>query len=67
MDRFLTIRDVCAQVGASKATVYRWIQAGEFPHGDRPFADLSVGAAAVRWPASAIEAWIEARKEAKTA
>jgi prophage regulatory protein len=41
-----------AQTGLSKTEIYRRIRQGDFP------APIKLGARAVAWPSSAIEAWI---------
>lgn len=48
--RFLRIADVVASTGFSRATLYRWIEAGTFP------APVKIGAAS-RWIESEVEAW----------
>ncbi|MFL9998801.1 AlpA family phage regulatory protein [Paraburkholderia sediminicola] len=44
-----------ASTGLSKTQCYRLIQRGEFP------APLKIGARAVAWRASEVQAWIDAR------
>ncbi|CAE6865510.1 hypothetical protein R69658_07838 [Paraburkholderia aspalathi] len=44
-----------AATGLSKTQCYRLIQRGEFP------APLKIGARAVAWRASEVQAWIDAR------
>ena len=53
--RFLRLSEVRGRVPYSRPTIYRLIAAGEFP---RPY---SLGARAVAWLESEIDAWIEAR------
>jgi len=53
--RFLRLSEVRNRVPYSRATIYRLITAGRFP---RPY---SLGARAVAWLESEIDAWIEAR------
>lgn len=54
-DALLRRADVELLTGLSRSSIYRLISEGSFP---RP---VKVGERAVRWPASAIEAWRAAR------
>lgn len=56
--RFLRLSEVRGRVPYSRATIYRLITAGLFP---RPY---SLGARAVAWLESEVDAWIAARVEA---
>ncbi len=56
--RFLRLPEVRSRVPYSRATIYRLITAGQFP---RPY---SLGARAVAWLESEVDAWIAARVEA---
>jgi prophage regulatory protein len=56
--RFLRLPEVRNRVPYSRATIYRLITAGRFP---RPY---SLGARAVAWLESEVDAWIAARVEA---
>jgi prophage regulatory protein len=56
--RFLRLPEVRRRVPYSRATIYRLITAGKFP---RPY---SLGARAVAWLESEVNAWIEARLSA---
>ena len=51
-DRLLTRSEVQLRTGLSRSSIYRHMRCGKFP------APLKVGASAVRWPASEVEAWI---------
>lgn len=53
--RLLRLAEVKNRVGYGRASIYRLISAGQFP---RPY---SLGARAVAWLESDIDAWIEAR------
>ena len=55
--RFLRLGEVRKRVPYSKATIYRKIELNEFP---RPY---NLGARAVAWLESEIDAWIESRIE----
>jgi prophage regulatory protein len=59
--RFLRLPEVRSRVPYGRATIYRLIAAGEFP---RPH---SLGARAVAWLESDIDAWIEARVNGRAA
>lgn len=50
-DRYLRRREVEAETGLSRATIYRKMADGSFPRPRR------VGRQAVRWPESDINAW----------
>lgn len=52
--RLLRLPSVEAQTGLSKSEIYRRIKAGTFPQ------PLKLGARAVAWPASAVDAWAQA-------
>lgn len=53
--RALRIRDVLQRVGLSRSTVYAYVHAGLFP---KP---LRLGARAVGWMESDIDAWLQAK------
>jgi prophage regulatory protein len=53
--RFLRLAEVRNRVGYGRASIYRLIKAGEFPK------SYALGARAVAWLESDIDAWIEAR------
>ena len=53
----LRLRQVIARTGLSRSTIYERVQAGEFP------AQIALGARAVGWLESDIEAWIAAKVE----
>ena len=57
-DRLLTRHEVEARCGIARTTVYRLMRSGQFPE------PIKVGARAVRWPASEIEAWVSERPRA---
>jgi prophage regulatory protein len=56
--RFLRLAEVRNRVGYGRATIYRLMAAGQFPRA------YSLGARAVAWLESEIDAWIEARVRA---
>ncbi len=57
-ERVLRIKKVCEKTGTSRATVFRGVKNGTFPS---PF---KLGAKAVGWKESAIDAWIVNQHEA---
>ena len=58
MDRLLTRQDVEARTALSRSAIYRKMRDSSFPE------PLQIGARAVRWPESEIEAWIAGRPRA---
>ena len=57
-DRLLRREEVESRVGLKRSSIYREMRAGRFP------IPVKVGARAVRWPASEIEAWLAGRPRA---
>ena len=57
-DRLLRLSEVAARTGLGRTTIYRKMREGSFPE------PLRIGARAVRWPESEIEAWVAARPRA---
>ncbi|MBT5434749.1 MAG: AlpA family transcriptional regulator, partial [Rhodospirillaceae bacterium] len=53
--RMLRVKQVCAQGGFSRSTLYNKIKAGDFP------APIEIGPNAVGWPAHEIDAWVASR------
>ena len=53
--RILRIKKVNERTGLSRSTLYLLIKAGKFP------APIALGARAVGWLSSDVEAWIESR------
>lgn len=51
-DRLLRIKEVVHQVSLHRATLYRWIEAGQFPAPTHRF-----GRRCVRWSQAAIDRW----------
>lgn len=51
IDLLLPRRTVEKQAGISRATIYRMMKAGKFPH------PVSIGTGAVRWKQSDVTAW----------
>ena len=57
-DRLLRREEVETRCGIARTTIYRKMREGSFPE------PLKIGARAVRWPSSEIEAWLAARPRA---
>lgn len=53
-DRMMAIVEVTARIGLSRATVYRMMEAGTFPH------PLRLSERTIRWRESEIARWIDA-------
>lgn len=58
--RILRRPEVEYRTGMSRSSLYSWMAAGDFP---RP---LRLGARAVGWPESDIDAWMASRKKASS-
>ena len=57
-NRLLRREEVEERTGLARTTIYRKMREGSFPE------PLQVGARAVRWPASEIDAWLAGRPRA---
>ena len=57
----LPIRSVQAQTNLGRTKIYDLIRKGEFP------APIKLGARTARWPAAAIDAWIQKKIDAQAA
>ena len=55
MNRLLRLKEVVQMVGLSRASIYRLMDSGDFPHAIR------VGPRAVRWRLRDIEQWMSER------
>lgn len=53
LDRILRLPELQQTTGVSRATLYRWIEAGQFP------PPVQLGPNSVGWRASAVQVWIE--------
>ena len=56
LDRLLTSKQLIAETGISRSTIYRLLRKGEFP---KP---IRIGPRGVRWLESDIKAWLAERK-----
>lgn len=57
-DQLMRRKEVEKMIGASRSSIYLWMQRGIFP---RP---VRVGLKSVRWRRSAVEGWIKAQEAA---
>ncbi|GEC97740.1 hypothetical protein ZRA01_38130 [Zoogloea ramigera] len=57
----LPIRSVQAQTNLGRTKIYDLIRKGDFP------APIKLGARTARWPAAAIDAWIQKKIDAQAA
>ncbi|WP_341776944.1 helix-turn-helix transcriptional regulator [Halothiobacillus neapolitanus] len=55
MDSILRLREVLRICGASRSSVYLWVNAGIFP------PPIKIGARAVGWRRSAVQKWLDER------
>lgn len=55
-DRILRLAEVLARVGLSRSSLYRRMASGDFP------SSVNLGAKAVGWKLSDIDAWFASRK-----
>ena len=60
LPKLLRRREVEAEIGLSRTTIYRLMAEGNFP---RP---IRVGPKAVRWPRAEIEVWLQGRPRGGT-
>ena len=58
--RFMRMREVIEMVGVSRATIYRCLDAGDFP---RSFA---LGGNSIAWPEKSVQEWMESRMTSNT-
>lgn len=54
-DYILSMKDICAITGLSRHTIYRMVEANQFP---KP---AKVGVRNIGWRTSTINAWLESR------
>lgn len=54
-EHFLTIKQVLEITQVSRATLYRWIKAGDFP----AQYSLTASGRTARWKASEVQKWID--------
>lgn len=64
IDRILRLPEVIAMTGLQKATIYRYIQRGDFPVG---LALSGMPRGPVGWRQSTVQEWIRTREQAAAA
>lgn len=57
LDRIVRLPELIEVIGLSAATLYRWMDEGQFP---RP---VKLGPNSVGWRSSVIQAWLNSREE----
>lgn len=60
LTKVIGVKDVCAAINVSKATLYRMINSGNFPGG------IETSPGRVGWPENAVQRWIEERPKRHT-
>ena len=53
--RFMRMREVIEMVGVSRATIYRWMDAGDFPR------SIALGGNSIAWSEKSVQEWMESR------
>ena len=53
--RFMRMREVSEMVGVSRATIYRWMDAGDFPR------SIALGGNSIAWSEKSVQEWMESR------
>ena len=51
----IDVKAICARIGVSRTTIYKWIRQGSFPKGH------GMSARCRRWEPDEVEAWIKTR------
>ena len=51
--RFMRMREVIEMVGVSRATIYRWMDAGDFPR------SIALGGNSIAWSEKSVQEWME--------
>ena len=58
LERLLSIKQITAETGISRSTIYRLLRNGTFP------TPIRLGKRGMRWLESEIKAWLRKRKDA---
>ena len=58
--RFMRMREVIEMVGVSRATIYRWMDAGDFPR------SIALGGNSIAWSEKSVQEWMESRITSNT-
>ena len=53
--RLMRMGEVIEMVGVSRATIYRWMDAGDFPR------SIALGGNSIAWSEKSVQEWIESR------
>ena len=53
--RFMRMREVIEMVGVSRATIYRWMDAGDFPR------SIALGGNSIAWSEKSVQEWMGLR------
>ena len=53
--RFMRMKEVIETIGVSRATIYRWMEAGDFPR------SIALGGNSIAWSEKSIQEWMEQR------
>ena len=58
--RFMRMRELFEMVGVSRATIYRWMDAGDFPR------SIALGGNSIAWSEKSVQEWMESRITSNT-
>ena len=58
--RFMRMREVIEMVGVSRATIYRWMDAGDFPR------SIALGGNSIAWSEKSVQEWMESQITSNT-
>ena len=58
--RFMRMGEVIEMVGVSRATIYRWMDAGDFPR------SIALGGNSIAWPEKSVQEWMASRITSNT-
>ena len=53
--RFMRMREVIEMLGVRRATIYRWMDAGDFPR------SIALGGNSIAWSEKSVQEWMESR------
>lgn len=60
--RLITTRQVCAMIGASRSTLDRWVEAGDFPPPVVIRCRPCGRPTSIRWIREIVEDWLKSRR-----
>ena len=58
--RFMRMREVIEMLGVRRATIYRWMDAGDFPR------SIALGGNSIAWSEKSVQEWMESRITSNT-